>query len=354
MNLASINANALNAGAAAAAPPAAVASSMQSRIFSITPRRRYRVMVEWACQNTSDAFTIVVRWYDSTQTIISTETLFSDVAATADDWQVETFSVVPPATARFARVGVRKPAVSTLFAVGRIEMRTMHESTMEQNSRKVTLFDDFFGAGTTIGMFPWTRTDISGTLTVSKGVPTNAFGPWSENGIVELTTPATTGQGGGIGIGQGFAGPPAVGGECRIKVRLSSATNVRAWAGLFDVLSTSPDGAKANTIYGIGFRYEASGSASTWQGILRNGTNETNVDLGVGGDTSWYELGWARTSTGIVFLVNGIPTGAVQTTNIIGTSQALSPIIGIVTGTTAAKVLQADYYGLEMYVTRIR
>lgn len=324
------------------------AALLKTKPFPVTPKKRYRFFMEWASDSTSNAITVDVRWFDSASTAIGTWTLVSDTAGAADTWQVNARHVVPPEGARFARLRISKGANASKYAVARVEFKE-HDNNLEYHLRQLLIKDDF--CAPTIGELPWQRYNIAGNVIASKVNAAGAFGDWSELGIVRLTTGVTSGYGGCIHLEQLASGAPPLGSELRVKVKLVDTTNIAVWLGLWDKINTNPDEADANTISGIGFRYEAAGSTDVWRGVVRTGTSETVVNLGVDGST-WRNLGWYKTDTGIQFTVKGEATGAEVTTN-IPTADVLVPVFGCLTKDAAVKEVDLDFFALQLFLDRL-
>lgn len=324
------------------------AALLKTKMFPVTPKKRYRFFLEWASNSTSNAITVDVRWFDASATAIDTWTILSTTAGTADAWQVNAAHIIPPETARFARIRVSKGANASKYALARIEFKE-HDNNLEYHLRQLLIKDDF--CAPTIGELPWQRYNIAGNVIASKVNATGSFGDWSELGIVRLTTGVTTGYGGCIHLEQLAAGAPPLGTELRVKVRPVNTTDIATWVGLWDKINTNPDEADVNTISGIGFRYEAGGSADVWRGVVRNGTTETVVNLGVDG-SSWRNLGWFRTAAGIQFTVKGEAVGSEVTTN-IPTTDVLVPVFGCLTKTSSAAEVDLDFFALQLYLDRL-
>jgi hypothetical protein len=118
-------------------------------------------------------------------------------------------------------------------------------------------------------------------------------------------------------------------------------------------VATYPDVAAANTISGIGFRATTTGGAANWFGVVRTGTTETVVDLGVAAGTTWRTLGWRRELTGIRFQVGDVDVGTLITSTLPATTVSMNPAFGIIT--TAGGVthdLQVDAVGMRSFHNR--
>lgn len=328
----------------------AVATLIKTGKWPVTPKKRYRFLIEWAATNTSDALTIAVRWFDASDSAIDTWTLLSTTADDASVWQVNSRHIVPPEGARFARIRVSKGAVTTKFAIQRIEFKE-HEKSLEKDFRLVHQVDDF--DSTSYGRLPWARYDQSGHVVVSKVVAAGVQESWSEFGITRLTSGSTTGFGGCMHLERLGYGPPPLGTENRWKIRMLDTTNVFSWMGLWTDISTYPDSGGSNVIQGIGFRCDAAGSSVHWFGVVRDSTGEATQDMGVIANSTWRTLGWYTTDTGVQFTLRGEAVGSVKTTHMPDSSAVLAPTIGILTATNAIKEIDVDLYGLQLYLDRI-
>ncbi len=320
------------------------ATSVKTKVYPVSEVKRYRFLIEWACTATSSAFTVTARWYNFDKSSYADVTIISENAQTADTWQINTATLIPPSDARWVQFFFTKPNVSAKFGVSRFEFKA-HDTAMSRRNMSVLFFEDFLGD---MGQYTWTKTNTSADgITLGWGdSTTHTFGQWSETGIVKLTTGSGIGSAGTYHVSHlMFGGKAPAGTEFTCKVQADS-TNRRCWIGLWSS-TTDPDLALSNSVYGVGFRASNTGVAANWYGVCRNGTAETTVDLGVGSGTTWRTLGWARTSGGIQFLVRGRPVGSVVTTNIPGSTQSLGPLMGIGTLTSSAKVFQCDFMGLE-------
>jgi hypothetical protein len=319
-----------------------------SAIIPVTPKKRYRFFMEWASDSTSNALTVYVRWYNGAQATLATWTIFSAAATTANTWQVNARHLVPPEGARYARIRLSKGANASKYGINRIELKE-HANNLEHHLRQILIKDDF--CSPTIGELPWQRYDISGHIVATKVNAVGAFGDWSEIGITRLTTGVTSGYGGVIHLEQLAQGAPPIGSEFRCKVKMQDTTNISTWVGLWSAINTNPDEALSNSISGIGFRNEATGSGENWFGVVRTATTETTQDMGVAGG-AWCNLGWYMTDTGIQFTVKGEAVGSVKTTN-IPTSDLLVPVFGALTKTSAAREVDIDFFALQLFLDRL-
>ncbi len=152
-------------------------------------------------------------------------------------------------------------------------------------------------------------------------------------------------------------GRPSEGTYCAVKISITSASIIKqtVWAGVWQYSNTWPDVAGAKTNSGIGVRCSetAGGTMGNWYGVVRNGTGETTVDLGVLADVNWHTLGWRATSTGIQFIVRSsgawVDTGsevAFTDSNMPPTTESLAPMIGCGAHGSSARTADFDLYAL--------
>ena len=156
---------------------------------------------------------------------------------------------------------------------------------------------------TRVGAYDWQVT-TSGTGSVIAVTPTAASG--HEHGLLEIRT-TTAGAFRWVHTGltstRALAGNPPPGSLLVVKQRhLDSTSAQRLWVGLISA-STEPDTALANNVDCVGFRSSLGGN---WHGVVRNGTSETTVDLGIAPSTSddgYAVLAFLRTINGYRFYV---------------------------------------------------
>lgn len=227
----------------------------------------------------------------------------------------------------------------------------------------VHFFDDFATnnqSGVGIGWLPWFQTNNQGTGTIGLPGGTNAFGQWSEFGVIDFTSGANSGDNSvwhlGINSRQTCQGPPPTGSLYEVKVQIPTASpNGERWCGMVNIETTYPDAALANTIRMIGFVTRPTGSAVNWFGICRNGTVETTIDMGVSANTTWRTFRWRKTATGVEFLrvAGDVETAVgVITTNLPATTTNQIPMFGVRAGTAAAQALRVDYVGIAAKLVR--
>ena len=217
------------------------------------------------------------------------------------------------------------------------------------------VFDDFFGsqaAVADIGSLPWQETAHTTLGTLTKVTDAAAGQQGKIFGVARLTTAASGNTGSTISLGGAIADhmsfwPPSDDVRCVAKMRVAATnTQMQGWAGLWSDRATYPDLAGANTISGVGFTARPAGSAANWFGLVRAGTAETAVNLGILADNTWHELSWQYTANDSVqFYVDGAAVGSAVTTNLPAAGAAMSPQWGLVTLNGTAKYIELDYYG---------
>jgi hypothetical protein len=220
-------------------------------------------------------------------------------------------------------------------------------------TRGFALWDEFMRPpdASTYGDLHWQLWAVAGTPTLAQQAPTAG----SEYGITRLTSPATNGEGGYGGFDTADTYAPANGTWWAVKVRnpgtVHHVTLLSGWAADF---STVPVGGASNSFIGIR-AHDTVGASPNWEGVVRNGTNETTVDLGVAADSTWRILGFKRTSTGIQFVTfdcssrvlefitevgSEIPTASVPT-------DASRPFpMAAISRDSAARSMEIDFWGL--------
>ena len=327
------------------------ASTFTTKALPIIPTKRYRVLIEWTASTTSHSLTYRVVWLDSAKAVVDTWDVFVKTVTTVDAFQIDTITVIPPPTARFASLRILKGANSTKFAVARTEMKE-YSNSVERLSRSITMHDDFIGTNGSDMSLPWVKTDIAGGVTASKvtaGV--GAIGNWSEFGVVKLATAATDGDGGMLRLGPEARERPPIGLEFRCKVKINDADKVECWIGFWNSLTLYPDVAKVNSVSGIGLRADSDNSAN-WFGVTRSGGNETNQALSVSFHNVWRELGFFMTDAGVFFTVDGRIVGTEKTTNLPPGTAVLYPMIAILTNEASAKEIEIDYFTAQVHLNR--
>lgn len=340
----------------------ATASKARSDTVPVNSRRRYHWQSAYKASRASvgDTIQIALEWLDADENVLSTEYLQNGVAAATGSWQTLRRTAAPPTGAAYVRFFLSKSTATFFVSFDRL-LWEEYDPTIESQIHRVLFRDDFAGGDDNrIGDLGWEVTflgaDVSSIDTIGAARYPSATGSfsWTRLGVVQVTTPGSGGSylanyGTLIAIGSGTQpmgyGPPPVGVECRMRVQVSSGTTeIQVWAGLWSSTAAIPDSGLANTISGIGISNRATVTSTNWYGICRNGTSETRVDLGVATTGGWYELGWRRTSSGIQFMVDGVDAGLEITTNLPASTDALTPVIGVATTNSSAKVLDIDTF----------
>jgi len=327
----------------------AVATALYSDPFAVTVGRTYAVQTEVKASDATHAVTVAVEWLDAAQSVASTETLYSSALAASDTWQLVSALVSPPSGAAYARVVVSKAASAFSVLFDRVLFDECPEP--DNTIHGIRLFDDFDGSNSA-GALAWSLYLLGADAATNPTIPSKASAAtggftWSERGVVQLTTPGVGDYGGIVSLGPadwGYGLPP-VGTVFRIKIKASAATNLTMWAGLFDSVTTFPDGALANSLKGVGVRAAAAGGAVNWKAITRDGTSETAVDLGVAMGTTWRTVGFRRTLTGIQPMIGDHATGSEITTNVPSLG-ACSLMFGAYETSAAARTLSVDLISL--------
>lgn len=322
---------------------------VKTKLYPVAPRKRYRFLIEWISEDIVTTLTVSVLFYDKDETLQTTQVLWTKAATAVNVWQIDTVAVIPTPQSRYAQIQL-EGTNGVKMAFSRVELKES-ETSLERSAREIEWFDDFIGVDT--GVLPWTKVVAAGTLTLSKINSLGAAGAWSELGILRMVTSNAANDGGLIHLDRIAQGIPPVGSEFRCKIRTQNTNNARGWFGLWESLALYPDEALANSISGIGIRYQTGAAAENWFGVVRNGTTETTVDLGVQANSTWRDLGFYINSTGVRFTVNGDSVGSTVTTNHPDTTDQLAPVIGLLAANAAAKTMDIDYFGFKTTLNRV-
>lgn len=338
------------------------AAKVRSRTWQVTEGRRYKFLCELQADSATAGRTVTIdaEWCDATGTTTATQVLFSSTVAALDLWQCVRAVLAPPAGARYVRFAVAKAAFAYNVTVDRLRCEEV-STNLDDAMSAITIVDDFVKDGTASpwGDLGWSEFAMTNVTIAKKGATAaGVFGAYSECGVIEVQSPTTNGQGGGLYLGSysrpTFYGLPPLGFEWRAKVRVPTTfTGFRSWLGMWADSTTSPDAALGNAISGIGFRAETTGGVDNWYGIVRNGTSETAIDLGIAAGSTWTMLGWRYTGTGVQFQVGDFDAGSEVATNLPAASTPLLPLLGVLTtGGSATHELQVDTVGLRAYLNR--
>lgn len=215
---------------------------------------------------------------------------------------------------------------------------------------RATLFDDFLGD---VLADQWSG--AAGTDTAGAAPAINA----QENGVVRLTSGDA---GGGNDAADGsvltaglnwYAENGGLVIEGRIKL-VSAITTVNVCFGFTDVLGTtaveapfeigSTDAITSNATDAVCFVFDTAGTDDQWAGLgVKNGTDTSRVDTGLAPTADTYqrlriEVGTAGDAT---FFVDGVEVGSVA--NAVTATVALTPVLFVMTRTTATRSVDADY-----------
>lgn len=336
------------------------AVALRSDALPITPNRLYRAQTQFKASSTAPTVTISAEWLDADQASLSvTQYLWNAVPSGTGKWISACATLAPPSGARWVRFNIGKTSTSPTSVNVLIDRILIEEEVIggEDLTRCGRVFDDF-AADDQIGALPWVlhglgADPITNPPTVSHGSSSG----WNALGTLLIETAGIVDYGGLILLGDVAAptlyGAPPAGMDLRVRVRLQGGayTSLGAWVGLTDKDDTWPDAALSNTCSLIGFAVRATGSAANWYGIIRTGTSESSVDLGVAGGATWTSLGVRKTAGGYQFSADGADVGSpVATTN--EPTAALCPAIGVLTAAGAARKVEADYYSLTWRIER--
>lgn len=163
--------------------------------------------------------------------------------------------------------------------------------------------DDFISSdvNSVVGEKRWEVHNGSGTFTAQHDQPVTD----AEAGVCEGITGASSGDWGGIIVEADSASktpwtnPPPVGVVWTAKIRLRSSSDTTAWAGFIDDgIPGVPEGATNCDFIGIRAQHSVD---SNWFGVVRIGTSENTVDLGVTANTSYAVFGFERVADGFQF-----------------------------------------------------
>lgn len=336
------------------------AVELLSDAMPITPNRLYRAQARFKASSASPTVKIGVEWLDADQASLGvTQYLHNAAPSGTGKWISVHASLAPPSGAAWGRVVASKTSTSPTVANVLIDRALIEEEVIggEDLTKCARIFDDF-SADDQIGDLPWVlhglgADPVTNPPSTSHGLSTG----WTMFGTLLIKTAAISGYGGLILVGDPAAAPlygaPPDGTDLRARVRLQGGTytNVGAWVGLTEKADEWPDPSGSYSCSFLGFAVRATGSAANWFGIVRNGTTESTVDLGVAGGATWTTLAVRRTAGGYQFSADGADVGSpVATTN--QPTGALCPGVGVLTGTGAARKVEVDYYSLTWRIER--
>ncbi len=215
----------------------------------------------------------------------------------------------------------------------------------------VALWDDFIGESNNFG-----GSGNDWRLSAPVGMPTdNPITPTTDRelGLHEFThnvSPRDFHFHFGLGSERPLFAFP-IGGIFAVKMCLTlEATNNRVWAG-FGSLALVP--IPGNTVDFVGIRNNNGASGANWEGVSKNSTLETPIDLGVFGVVDDFNVfGFERLDEGYQFFAMDVSNaGRLVRTNVgdpVSTNnpdQPLTPIFGFETGASGDRGLCMDFYG---------
>lgn len=215
---------------------------------------------------------------------------------------------------------------------------------------RATLFDDFLGD---VLADEWSG--AAGTDTAAIAPALNA----QENGVVRLIS-GDAGAGSdaadGAVLTHGLNWYAENGGlvfQARIKL-VSSIAAVNVCAGFTDVLGStaveapfeigSTDNLTSNATDAVCLVFDTAGTDDQWAGLgVKNGTDTARVDTGLAPTAdAWTTLRIEVDSAGgATFYIDGVNVGSVA--NAVTGTVALTPVLFVMTRTTASKTIDADY-----------
>jgi hypothetical protein len=264
--------------------------------------------------------------------------------------------VAPPVGTRRARLRISKDNEAAFVQIDRVVWEESVQRPAEFTG--ISLVDDFCGGNMVdrFGDLGWNLgyigADVADIDDVTAELKPQAS--WTEIGVLRIGTPLSGGSamnnhGTVLYLGQidgslaPFTGPPPVGVECRMKVNITTITSVNAWGGLWSNVSTYPGGA---SISGIGWKLKDDSGTLRWWGLCSDAGTETTTTAALVNADDFQELGWRRTSTGIMFMLNGQDVEEV-TTNLPGSACLLAPVIGVRASSAAERWILVDWFRLE-------
>lgn len=333
-----------------------VATELYSDAFPVTTGRRYLASITVYAEVDTVELLIEVEWLDSALSVISSDEIFAGNPAASAVWFTPFAQLAPPSGARRARWRVAKDTDATYVQIDRVIWEEAVQRQAEFTG--ISLVDDFVSGDMTsrIGDLGWQLVYIGGDpssvdeSTLDQKPQTS----WTESGVLRVGTPkaggvALTNYGtilhlGEIDATQGpFVGLPPLGVECRFKATITTITSLNAWAGLWSNVSTYPGGA---SITGVGWKLKDDSGTLRWWGLCSNAGTETTTVAAQADAGDFVELGWRRTATGFMFMVNGVDMEEV-TTNLPGGSDLLAPIFGVRATSASERWILVDWFRLE-------
>lgn len=331
-------------------------TELYSDAFPVTTGRRYLASAALFVDSSTLAVTFVVEWLDVDLSVLATTAVYDGAPPSMGAWFTAFLTVAPPSGARRARLRISKDATAAFVQVDRVIWEESVQRPAEFTG--IALADDFCG-GDMVGRFGdlgwnlgYIGADVADIDDVVAELKPQAS--WTEVGVLRIGTPLSGGSAmnnhgtvlylGEIDASVGpFTGPPPVGVECRCKINVTTITNVNAWAGLWSNVSTYPGG---SSISGIGWKLKDDSGTLRWWGLCSDAGTETTTVAALVNADDFAELGWRRTSTGIMFMLNGEDVEEV-TTNLPDSAALLAPVIGVRASSAAERHILIDWFRLE-------
>jgi hypothetical protein len=322
----------------------------------VTTGRRYLASITVYADVATVELLIEVEGLDSALAVISSVEVFAGNPASSAAWFTSFATLAPPSGARRARWRVAKDTDTTFVQIDRVVWEESVQRAAEFTG--ISLVDDFVSGDLTsrIGDLGWQISYIGADVasiddsTLEQKAPSG----WTDAGLLRVGTPLASGSAlanygtllhlGEIDATQGpFIGLPPLGVECRFKALVTSITNVMAWAGLWSNITTYPGG---SSISGVGWRIKDDSGTLRWWGVCFNAGTETTTTGALSDANVYVELGWRRTATGFMFMVNGADVEEL-TTNLPGGSDLLAPVFAVRATTANERWILVDWFRLE-------
>lgn len=120
----------------------AVATKIRSKHIPVTGDKSLQFLAVWQASGTSVVVGFKVEWYSDKATLLSTSTIFSQVAAASNTWETGSGIVAAPATARWCRMTLEKDTTTENVYFDRIEMDSAALSALESNFKAYYSADD--------------------------------------------------------------------------------------------------------------------------------------------------------------------------------------------------------------------
>jgi len=331
-------------------------TEMYTDAFPVTTGRRYLASAALYVDSATCEVLIEVEWLDSSLSVLGSVAIHDGPAPSMGAWFTAFLTVAPPTGARRARLRISKDNGAAFVQIDRVVWEESVQRPAEFTG--ISLVDDFCSGDmvSRIGELGWNLTYI-GADPESVDEATVELKPsasWTEVGVIRIGTPLSGGSplsayGTVLYLGEidaslaPFTGPPPVGVECRMKAIITDITSINAWGGLWSNVTTYPGGA---SISGIGWKLKDDSGTLRWWGVCSDAGTETTTTAALVNADDFQELGWRRTGTGIMFMLNGADVEEV-TTNLPDSVCLLAPVIGVRASSASERRIQVDWFRLE-------